>query len=62
LILDIWRLGARFQRIPIIVATGAAILVHITGASLAKAIPFAGGPFAVSMGLSLTTLAAVGLV
>ncbi|MBC2907698.1 hypothetical protein [Streptomyces cupreus] len=46
----------------IIVATGAAILTHTTGASLAEAILSAGGAFAVSMGLSLTTLSALGLV
>lgn len=48
--------------VSIIVATGAGILTHLTGASLAEAILFAEGAFAVSMGLSLTTLPALGLV
>jgi hypothetical protein len=45
-----------------IVATFAGILTRTTGASLAETIFSAGGAFAVSMGLSLTTLAALGLV
>jgi len=48
--------------VSIIVATGVGILTHTTGASLAEAVLSAGGAFAVSMGLSLTTLAALGLV
>ncbi|MEU4013422.1 hypothetical protein AB0H30_33925 [Streptomyces pseudogriseolus] len=48
--------------VSIIVATGAGILTHITGASLAEAILSPGGAFAVSMGRSLTTLSALGLV
>lgn len=48
--------------VSIIVATGAGILTRITGASLAEAVLSAGGAFAISMGLSLTTLSALGLV
>ncbi|MEU6381700.1 hypothetical protein [Streptomyces sp. NPDC046909] len=48
--------------VSIIVATGAGILTRITGASLAEAILSAGGAFAISMGLSLTTLSALDLV
>jgi hypothetical protein len=48
--------------VSIIVATGAGILTHTTGSSLAEAVLSAGGAFAVSMGLALTTLAALGIV
>ncbi|MCC9707301.1 hypothetical protein E4N62_19680 [Streptomyces sp. MNU76] len=48
--------------VSIIVATGTAILTYTTGVSMAEAILSAGGAFAVSMGLSLTTLAALGLL
>ncbi|MFJ9900337.1 hypothetical protein ACIQPR_44105 [Streptomyces sp. NPDC091280] len=48
--------------VSMIVATDAAILTRTTGASTAEAILSAGGAFAVSMGLSLTTLDALGLV
>lgn len=48
--------------VSIIVATGAGLLTHTTGASVAEAVLSAGGAFAVSMGLSLTTMAALGLV
>ena len=48
--------------ISIIVATGAAILTYTTRASLAEAAFSAGSAFAISMGLGLTTLAALGLV
>lgn len=48
--------------VSIIVATGAGILTHITGAPLAEAVLSAGGAFAISMRLSLTTLSALGLV
>jgi hypothetical protein len=48
--------------VSIIVATGAAILTYTTGSSLADAVLSAGGAFAVSMGLGLTTLAALGIV
>ncbi|MFH8470368.1 hypothetical protein [Streptomyces sp. NPDC017991] len=44
-----------------IVATGAGILTHTTGASLPEAILSAGGAFAISMTLGLTTLAVLGL-
>ncbi len=46
----------------IIVATGAGILTYTTGASIAEAVLSAGGAFAVSMTLGLTTLAVLGLV
>lgn len=46
----------------IIVATAAGILTYATRASLAEAVFSAGSAFAISMGLGLTTLTALGLV
>ncbi|WUH90434.1 hypothetical protein OG900_10205 [Streptomyces sp. NBC_00433] len=46
----------------VIVGTFAGILSYTTRPSLAQAVLYGGGAFSVSMGLSLTTLSALGLL